>query len=102
MRALVILNPSSRDFEARQRWPHLEQRLSAHAELTVVETLPDPVETRARILAQHPERFDRVVVIGGDGTVHLAVNVLAERKEQGLPQVAIMPFGTANDVAKSL
>ncbi|MFD1720778.1 diacylglycerol/lipid kinase family protein [Amnibacterium endophyticum] len=41
---------------------------------------------------------DAVVVVGGDGTVHLAVNVLAQT---GTP-LGIVPVGTGNDLARCL
>ena len=44
------------------------------------------------------EAVDRVVVVGGDGMVNLAVNALAE---SGVPLV-IVPAGTGNDTATAL
>jgi len=44
------------------------------------------------------ERFSRVVIAGGDGTVRKIVPLLAERN---IP-FSILPFGTANNIATSL
>ncbi|WP_158590039.1 diacylglycerol/lipid kinase family protein [Amnibacterium setariae] len=48
-----------------------------------------------RVLASDP---DAVVAVGGDGTVHVAVNALAQT---GVP-LAIVAAGTGNDVARCL
>ncbi|MCK6549394.1 hypothetical protein L6R52_26360 [Myxococcota bacterium] len=114
-RVLVVLNPSSRDFEAQARWPRLESILSSLAELDVVFTDRDDAVTRRTIaerLAAEPH--DRVVAIGGDGTIHLVLNTMLSAGPARLPdgasaapwlpalELAVIPFGTANDVAKSL
>ena len=101
MRLLVVINPSARDFEAERRWPAMEARLRRVASVTVVSTAPDDAETSRRIRAALSDRPERVVAIGGDGTVHLVLN--AVMSEPGAPpELAVIPFGTANNVAKSL
>jgi diacylglycerol kinase (ATP) len=44
--------------------------------------------------------YDLVVIMGGDGTVHEAVNGLARLSLK--PKLAILPGGTCNDFARSL
>ncbi|MGR3766558.1 diacylglycerol/lipid kinase family protein [Rossellomorea sp. NS-SX7] len=44
--------------------------------------------------------YELVVILGGDGTVHEAVNGLARLSLK--PKVAILPGGTCNDFARSL
>jgi diacylglycerol kinase family enzyme len=100
-RILVVLNPSSADFEADRRWPHLEPILSHVADIHVVRTDPDDVKSRAAISAALAENRDRVIAIGGDGTAHLVVNEIIKAGGK-FPEFAVIPFGTANDVAKSL
>jgi len=100
MRVLVVINPSSHDFEARSRWPSMKPRLETAGDLRVVETDPDDAETRHQILKALEEPTDRVVAIGGDGTVHLTVDAIM--RSAARPSLGVIPFGTANDVAKSL
>lgn len=50
------------------------------------------------LLRQHAGRVDRVIVAGGDGTLHTLAPALIEA---GLP-VGILPCGTANDLARAL
>lgn len=49
------------------------------------------------------DAIDLVIVVGGDGTVAEVVRELAPRtSRQAKPPVSILPFGTANNVARSL
>ncbi len=57
-----------------------------------------------RILNRHAEDFDRIVVGGGDGTLHEAlcgIRLAAERGKR-LPELGYIPAGSTNDFAISL
>jgi diacylglycerol kinase family enzyme len=99
---LAVMNPSAHDFDARRRWPRLEPILRRGRELTLLETEPDPARTHERLKAELARRYDRVVAIGGDGTVDAVLNAIVDARPDPLPELAVIPFGTANDVAKSL
>ena len=43
-------------------------------------------------------RVERIVVVGGDGTVHEVVQGIVERKVE----LAVIPTGTGNDFVRSL
>lgn len=68
----------------------------------------DAGDLRAQVQDAVAKGVPRVVVAGGDGTIHLAVNALMRaRAAEGLdadalPVLGIIPLGTANDLAKSL
>jgi diacylglycerol kinase family enzyme len=96
VRLLVVMNPSAHDFEARKRWPRLRPILEAHAAVTLLETEKDDERTLAS------SDFTRVVAIGGDGTIHLVANAVATAGLAKPPELAVIPFGTANNVSKSL
>ncbi|GAA2209596.1 diacylglycerol kinase family lipid kinase [Nonomuraea monospora] len=72
--------------------------LAGHAD-TVEARIADPADLPAA-LAEHPERDP--VVLGGDGTLHRLVEVLAERGELGTRTVGLIPLGTGNDLARAL
>jgi diacylglycerol kinase (ATP) len=44
--------------------------------------------------------YDRVIVLGGDGTIHEVVNGLMTVEEP--PALAVVPLGTGNDLARTL
>ena len=46
------------------------------------------------------EDCSRVVILGGDGSVHCAVNALAQRKKLKSIELAVVPAGTCNDLAR--
>lgn len=43
----------------------------------------------------------RIVVAGGDGSLHAVLSVLHKRHELGRNQIALLPLGTGNDFARS-
>ncbi len=97
------MNPSAHDFEARKRWPRLRPILEAHAAVTLLETEKDDERTLGSIRTRLASSdFTRVVAIGGDGTIHLVANAVATAGLAKPPELAVIPFGTANNVSKSL
>lgn len=104
-RVLVVMNPSAHDFEAERRFPQLEPILKSLAEVELLTTDPDDSKTANELATRLRAGCDRVISIGGDGTAHLVLNVIfamAQQEQLVLPEFAVIPFGTANDVAKSL
>lgn len=66
--------------------------------VTIVTTAPDALPLTLRQLGDHGCR--RLIVAGGDGTVSRVVNALLP---DGPPlELAILPLGTGNDLARSL
>ncbi len=66
------------------------------------ELRPTSLDYGAADIAQEAvsEGFDRLLVAGGDGTISQAVNGIAPHFEA--IELAILPFGTGNDLARSL
>lgn len=56
----------------------------------------------AEELAAAAGAYDTLVVIGGDGTVHEAVNGLARLPRPVRPALALVPVGSGNDYARTL
>ncbi|MFN3430450.1 MAG: diacylglycerol/lipid kinase family protein, partial [Candidatus Sericytochromatia bacterium] len=54
------------------------------------------------LAARLAERPTRLLIAGGDGTIHHLVNAFAEAPEVAWPPIGIVPLGTANDFARSL
>jgi diacylglycerol kinase (ATP) len=102
---LVIINPIAGNGRAQHLAPRIQAWLAEHSRGARL------VETRER---GHAERLvaaagdlghDRVVIVGGDGTVHEAVNgVMADGR---LPtgarmSLGIVPAGSGNDLVRDL
>ena len=67
-------------------------------ELKVVQT-EEAGETK-NICMELGDRYDLVIILGGDGTVHEAINGLAILEKR--PVLAILPGGTCNDFSRML
>lgn len=101
-KTLIVLNPWAGRGKAGEKRPEIEAAM-AHAGLPY-----DLVTTHARggateLAWQAVERgFQRVVAVGGDGTVNEVVNGIKGAEAQGHPRaaLAIMPFGTGSDFVK--
>jgi YegS/Rv2252/BmrU family lipid kinase len=93
-RALFIVNPHSR--RGKEHAQEVPRRLAALGLELVVDDAgqQDPSE----LIRRHRGEIDRVVVAGGDGTLNAAVQGLVGT---GLP-LAIIPVGTANNLARTL
>jgi len=102
---LVIVNPIAGNGRGRHLMPPIKAWLAEHGRTARV------VETRER---GHAERLvaaagdlghDRVVIVGGDGTVHEAVNgVMADGKLAAGERmsIGIVPAGSGNDLVRDL
>ena len=96
MRIHILVNPMAGRGRAPQRVAALERMLvSRGAEVTVRRTT-GPGDAARHVGTLAPGDLDRLVVVGGDGTLHEAVN-----GRERLPwPVAMVPLGTANLVAR--
>ena len=69
--------------------------------VTIRETAA-PGEATAVAEAAARDGFDPVVAVGGDGTVNEVVNGLMAVEAARRPRFAVLPFGTGNDLARTL
>ena len=97
-RVVVAINPSASFGKSRDVGPALVQTLRASGHEVTSLQEPDWESLGASARAAVAKRPDALVVVGGDGMVHLGVNVLAGKR---VP-LGIVPAGTGNDMARSL
>ena len=89
---LVLTNPGSRRaHEVRAALERSLSELDSAASVTWIDVISDPPKAGA---------FDRVAIVGGDGSVNLALRWL-DRADIRAP-VAIIPAGTGNNLARGL
>jgi diacylglycerol kinase (ATP) len=101
MKTVAIVNPTAGYRRARRNWPHLLASLGgAGAEVATWWTErpghAEPLAAQAR-----REGFDRVVAVGGDGTLLEVVNGLWWEPRGPQPSVGLVPFGTGCDYVRS-
>ncbi|HTZ44353.1 MAG TPA: diacylglycerol kinase family protein [Jatrophihabitans sp.] len=95
-RVTLVVNPASNRGQARPVGEQVAARLAAAAEVRVL--CGSSQAESVALLAHAADRADAVLVCGGDGIAHLAVNALAE----GDVPLGIVPAGSGNDAATAL
>jgi len=98
-RLLVILNPAAGRGRARRLWPQVAAALGAAGiEFDLAETrAPHDASCLAAGAADH---YLAVIAVGGDGTVHEAVNGLMRVPAAARPALGVVPVGSGDDFAK--
>ncbi|MBX3443944.1 MAG: hypothetical protein KF774_16165 [Planctomyces sp.] len=98
--AVLIWNPAAR---AARSSPELRSQLDAHPELEVLETTDRDAARRA-VHDAVAGGAERIIAAGGDGSVSAVVAALAEADSEARARVelAVLPLGTGNDLARSL
>lgn len=103
---LVLVNPAAGGGRGARRWRRLRETVP---ELTRAEVLePEGAEQARQELRRRLDtgHVERLVTVGGDGTAHLATNVLLElATERGTPletALVLVPAGTGSDFARHL
>lgn len=94
--ALVIVNPHAAGGRAQALAAPIAQWLAVHRPGPRCVTLPDTAAA-AHAVAVLP-RGARVVLVGGDGTLHGMLPALLERDAE----VGLVPLGSGNDMARAL
>ncbi|MEK5184338.1 diacylglycerol/lipid kinase family protein [Solibacillus sp. FSL W7-1324] len=97
-KCMVIINPTS----GKEKASDYEKKIIAQLhnyEVVVKETTGEKDATRFAKMACD-EKYDEVILVGGDGTVNEGINGIAEQPHR--PVVGIIPLGTVNDFARAL
>lgn len=96
---LIIYNPSAMRGKIGESIPYIKQRLLLR--FSQVDAMYSADIDGAETLAfKFANKYDVVVSCGGDGTLHEVVNGVM--KSGANPIIGVLPFGTCNDVARSL
>lgn len=99
---LAIVNPLSNSGATGRRWQRIETLLRATLGTLEVEHTRGPRD--AERIAREAARsgFERLVVVGGDGTANeVATGLLSEGLEKRV-QLGVLPVGTGGDLAREL
>ena len=92
----VLVNPSSSGGKAARHLPFLEQRTRGLGGQLVITSSAEDLTVQAARAVQ--DGVERLIVAGGDGTFHLAVQALAHTE----CSLGLLPFGRGNDFATTL
>jgi len=97
-RTLVIFNPEAKHGETSKLVPVIEQLLMNVPHDSVLTEYPG----HAQELATAAQGYDVVIAVGGDGTVHEALNGLMRIPADGRPALGVLPTGSGNDTRRTL
>lgn len=95
-KALLIVNPKARNGAGAQLEQGLQTLQAAGIDTELFES--QSAEQTREIIRERHKQLDLVIIGGGDGTISSAAKTLQQYQ---LP-LAILPLGTANDLARSL
>jgi diacylglycerol kinase (ATP) len=100
---LFIVNPGSAVGNTGRRWPEIEERLRARLPSFDVVLTQGPGHATA-IAAESAGRYERIGVVGGDGTNNEVLNGLVCEDRPVDPNVVLgfIPRGTGADFARGL
>ena len=104
-RLQIVLNPISGKKQAREIFAQVRPLLErSHLLFTVIDTF-SAKDTRDFLHKIALEKIDTLVIVGGDGTVHEAIDCLMSRDDwQSAIEktIGIIPAGTGNGLCKTL
>ena len=97
-KAMVIINPTSGGEQALNYKEKIENKAKEHFE--IVETRITEKALDATHFAEEAakEKYEAVIVFGGDGTVNEVISGIAEKEY--IPKLGIIPGGTGNLITK--
>ena len=96
---LLIYNPNAMKGKIEEFLPKIKQRLFLRYQ--VVDAMTSHDSNGSENLAfKYASKYDVIVSCGGDGTLHQVINGVM--KSGANPLIGLLPFGTCNDVAKTL
>lgn len=104
MRTLVVLNPASAGGKTGLRWTRIRHALREEGIDHELHRTTAPGEATAAVRGALRDGFERVISVGGDGTLNEVVNgFFGESGEPlGPARLGLIPSGTGGDFRKSL
>lgn len=107
MRTLVIINPRS---GGREDLSKVASIIRHHPSLSnpEIRITGEPGDGRLLAAAGAGHDFERIVAVGGDGTMNEVLNGMLDRKadlladDPAIPILGVLPRGTGNDLARTL
>ena len=101
MKTVAIVNPTAGYRRARRVWPRLLASLGEPGARVATWWTEWPGHAETLAARARREGFDRVVAVGGDGTLLEVVNGLWWESRGLQPSVGVVPFGTGCDYLRS-
>jgi len=98
---LFVVNPRAGSGRGSRVWTSLRERFNSLRSAFVVECQEQLAAEKAIIGALQPH-IRRIVIVGGDGTLHHTLNLMLADAETEERSVGLIPVGTGSDLARGL
>jgi diacylglycerol kinase (ATP) len=104
MRTLVVLNPASAGGKTVLRWTRIGHALRAQGVEHELHRTAGPGDATSAVRAALRDGYERIVAVGGDGTLNEVVNGFFSESGEPLAsaRLALIPSGTGGDFRKSV
>lgn len=102
-RTVVVVNPASQGGRLRKRWPELRETIGRAFPFEDVHT-QRPGEASGLVRQALRSGAQRIVALGGDGTINEVVNGFFDNGAAIAPDAtfALIPFGTGGDFRRTM
>ncbi len=102
-RTRVLANPVARSGRGAAAAERVQRFFDAHPSATTSFSLSLTKRAgHAGELASTMDEVDTLIVLGGDGIIHEAVNGLMRLPHHSRPDLAVIPMGSGNDFARTI
>lgn len=101
MKIVAIVNPIAGKEQAVREWPRLLEALGPKEAQVATWWTGGPGQAEILAAQARREGFDRVIAVGGDGTLFEVVNGLWWEPQGRLPSLGMAPFGTGCDYPRN-
>ncbi|CAN5422297.1 diacylglycerol kinase family protein [soil metagenome] len=98
---LFVVNPKAASGRAARVWSGLCESMPALRSARVVKC-DEAASAAEQILAAMTPEIRRVIAVGGDGTLHITLNLMMGRAADKDRCIALIPVGTGSDLACGL
>lgn len=104
MKTAFLLNPRAKKGTGTRSWSSFEPEIRSRFPRSTVYTPADLSQLEETLCLIEQQHYERVIVVGGDGTVNRVLNLLLTRHPDFAKEVlvGILPMGTGNDLARSI
>jgi YegS/Rv2252/BmrU family lipid kinase len=101
MRIAAVVNPVAGSRKAPKQWPVLLQSIGREAKR--IDTFWSEYPGHSESIAASARRsgYDRVIAVGGDGTLFEVLNGLWCEEQGHMPSLGMIPFGTGCDYIRN-
>ena len=97
-KAMVIINPTSGGEQALNYKEKIENKAKEYFEVVETRITEKALDTTHFAEEAAKEKYEAVIVFGGDGTVNEVISGIAEKEY--IPKLGIIPGGTGNLITK--